>query len=157
MKVKRKLKVGAEEFFDEIIDELYVEIRRAGNKQIRKSEIQQGFSFEHIFEQKGKKATIHCKVEELKRPSAYCLMIEHEDGVSEKLSHKIKSLGEEEIEDVYEHTVKNLPRKDKLNSWKMSSQLKEKMHKELLLFESTIIKKRKHKGTTYKRKPPKTE
>lgn len=93
----KKLNVGAEEFFSQLMVSVLYDIKRATGKEVAETKVHQGYKYKKQMKNKlGKQGDVEVEITEWKRPFVYSAKFKSVTGTN-RIRYEIESLGEEEI------------------------------------------------------------
>ncbi|MDF9824305.1 hypothetical protein M2475_001095 [Breznakia sp. PF5-3] len=142
MIVKKELHVSDKEFFDYILNNLHKELKRIVSRNIKRSDIKEGYTFVKRYKQGNATIEIDCKIEELDIPKAYKLVMSTPK-TDQIIAHRVTKIDDDHIELEYEEDVISKSLYVKLNKFFKGSSARKKMEKTLDMLEFEIISKKK--------------
>lgn len=137
MIIKRHLRVSAEQYYDYLINHLHKQLKRDVSNSIKKKDLIKDFEFKKTYIHGTEKVTIIFKVEEMIRPEIYRVSFKTEKGV-QFVSHRIRSIRDNFIEDEYEEDFLTSDFKLKLKAFMDVSKTRQNMAKTVAIIEKEI-------------------
>lgn len=87
MKVKCKIKTSKEEYFDFIIDNVVLEIKKYGHKKVKKENLKKGYTYQKSLFVKNKKYAAKVIISKLDRPFEYSSITMVSNGKSYRITY----------------------------------------------------------------------
>jgi len=137
MLIKRNLRVSAEQYYDYLLNHLHKQLKRDVSNTIKKKDLIKGFEFKKTYMHGTEKVTIEFNVEEMIRPELYKISFKTEKGI-QFVSHKIRSIRDNFIEDEYEENFQTNDFKLKLKAFMDVSKTRQNMAKTVSIIEKEI-------------------
>lgn len=142
MKVKKQLAVSDQEFFDYIMTSLHKELKRIVSRNIKKSDIVEGYEFIKRYRQGKQTFDINCKIEVLDIPKTYKLVMSAPK-TDQIIVHRVTRIDDHTIELEYKEDVITKSLYVKLNKSFKTAKARKNMEKTIQLLEQEIIAQRK--------------
>lgn len=142
MKIKKQLAVSDQEFFDYIMFSLHKELKRIVSRNIKRSDIVEGYEFVKRYRQGKQTFDINCKIETLDIPRTYKLVMSAPK-TDQIIAHRITKIDDYSIELEYEEDVITKSLYVKFSKSFKTAKARKNMEKTIQLLEQEIIAKRK--------------
>lgn len=116
MHVEKVLKVGAEEFFEQISHSVEQDIYATTNKKVKVDQLKEGFTYEKNLNNKvGRSNRVTVEIVEIHSPSSYIAKFTSRDGTN-TISYRIEELGPQQIKVYYQEDFKGATKAKNLNA-----------------------------------------
>jgi len=137
MIIKRHLRVSAEQYYDYLLTHLHIQLKRDVSNTIKKKDLVKGFEVKKTYMHGTEKVSIEFTIEEMSRPELYRISFKTEKG-SQFVSHRIKKIRDNFIEDEYEEDFQTNDIKLKLKALIDASRTRQNMAKTISIIEKEI-------------------
>lgn len=142
MIIKETLNVSDTEFFDYITDALYKELKRIVSRNLKRSEVKEGFKFVKRYNQGKTRVEIDCVIEKMDIPHEYRLLMKMPK-TEQVIAHRVTRIDDSHIELEYEEDVITSSLYVKFNKSFKAAKARKNMQRNVKRLEEEIIARRK--------------
>ena len=146
MIVQKVMNISNEEFFEYIMENLHKELQRIVSKDLKVEDVKEGYTFTRHFKRGKQEFEVKSEIRVLDIPNSYMLVMET-NGTEQIISHIIRKIDDDHIEDTYEEDIISNRFLVKLNKSMRSKATKKKMIQTLDLLEQEIMNRRNPETT----------